>query len=468
MLLKNKKINIWLAVLTMSLVLSGCGAMGGNVKNQIQGKPDQTEVLALLETEPILNYEVPNVLPSILVNRIGYEAGADKIAIISGEKLPVQYHIVNSQTGDIVLSGNIIINEFNEKTKKYIAYADFSTLTEEGTYFLECDKIGRSYDFTIQEDTHEMLMTECINSLKDIRKNLSEENVIEICGSISILLQSYELYGSVYDRQTEDDHLPRLIEEVRASVQQLLEWQDKETGAMMNGETPLYEETAWLTAVLAKFSYTYQKFDSVYANACLQASDKAWKYLEKQDVEIESGLLFYGATELYRATGKYMYHASVKALGAGLSVNLVEEAQTFGTLTYASTKRKVDVNLCGSLLGVLLSRAEQIAEQAQKNSFGIGCSIQEESLEEILWDAMIISSMDYVITNNEYATIIQNYQNYIAGLNETAVNFIQFPNKIQFDIDEKEEMSNLIGLDYVNTASYIMILSEIMSHEQEE
>ncbi|HKM33755.1 MAG TPA: glycoside hydrolase family 9 protein [Lachnospiraceae bacterium] len=469
MLLKKNKRKIWLALLLATLILEGCSTTGSNQKNQMQVKPVQNDSITCLEAEPILDYVVPTVMPSILVNQMGYEVGTVKIALVTGERLPTQFHLVDSETEDIVFTGNLKLKNFDTDTRIYTGYADFSAFSEEGSYYIECDIVGRSYGFSIQKDIYQELMTECIKSLEKGRGNLTKEDMIQVCDSLSVLLLSYELYGTVYDRQIQESHLPKLMEEVKLYVEQLIGFQDMTTGAVMNGETPLYEETAWLAAVLAKFSYSYQKFDSVYANACLQASDKAWKYLEKKDTDMEDSLLFYGAAELYRATGKYMYHASVKTLGANIPRIQVDEAQTFGTLTYASTKRKVDVDLCGSLLSVLLNRAEMIAEQAQQNVFGIGCSIQEESLEEILWDAVIMSSMDYVITNNEYATIIQNFQNYIAGENESAENYIQFQEDTQANLgDRKEENRNKIGSDYMNTARYIMILSEIMSHEQEE
>lgn len=469
MLLKKNMRKIWLTLLLAALILEGCSTTGSNQKNQMQVNPDQNDCITCLETEPILDYVVPTVKPGILVNQMGYEVSAGKVAYVTGEKLPAQFHLVDSKTEDIVYTGNLELNDFDADTKKYTAYADFSDFSEEGSYYIECDIIGCSYGFSIQKDINREIMTECIKSLDKKRGSLTKEDMIQVCDSLSILLLSYELYGAVYDKQIQDTNLPELMEELKLYVEQLISFQDMTTGAVMDGEVPLYEETAWLAAVLAKFSYSYQKFDSAYANACLQASDKAWKYLDKKDADMEGSLLFYVAAELYRATGKNNYHASVKTLGVDIPRVQVDEAQTFGTLTYASTKRIVDVDLCGSLLGVLLNKAEMIAEHAQQNVYGIGCSIQEESLEEILWNAVIMSSIDYVITNNEYATIIQNFYNYIAGENESAENFIQFQIDTQANAgDIKEENSHKIGSDYKNTARYIMILSEIMSHEQEE
>lgn len=136
------------------------------------------------------------------------------------------------------------------------------------------------------------------------------------------------------------------------------------------------------------------------------------------------------------------------------------EAQAFGTLTYASTKRTVDVELCGTLLGVLLDEAESIAEKAKDNVFMVGSSLTKETISETLWDAVVIAAMDYVITNSEYASVLEHYQNYLAGANEMAHCYV-------YGVEEETRVQG-IGADSADTAKYIMMLSEIMSHKQEE
>lgn len=467
MLRKKNKKKIWLVLLLPALILEGLSITGCDQNNQNQLKTVQNDCMTCLEAEPILDYVVPTIRPGILVNRIGYEVNAEKIVYVTGKQLPAHFHILDIESNDIVYTGNLKIKDFDKDTGKYNAYADFTDFTQEGNYYMECDIIGRSYEFAIKKDIYLEIINACIQSLGDRRASMSREDMTQVCESISLLLLSYELYGTVYDSQIQDSNLPKLMEVIKSYVEQLIAFQDMTTGAVMNGDIPLYEETAWFAALLAKFSYSYQKFDSDYANACLQASDKAWKYLEKNNSDLESSLLFFGAAELYRATGKSSYYSSVIKLGAEIPRVQLDEAQTFGTLTYASTKRKVDVDLCGSLLGVILDKAEGIAQYAQQSVFGIGCSIREETLEEVVWDAVIVSSIDYVITNNEYATIIQNYQNYIAGENELAESFIQIHAEEQKKMDDFEGEKK-IGSDYKNTAGYIMILSEIMSHEQED
>ena len=459
----TKRIEMLLVVLLFWTALCGCGSGGReDERRETQG----TEPLSM-ETAPVIDYEVPVVLPGILVDRIGYEAASYKTAVVRGSSLPTRFRIVNADTGEVVYTGSLEQQGYDNQTKEYNSYGDFSALTEEGVYYMECDILGRSYSFEIKDTMYADLMEEAITLLNSKRNSLTEEDILDVCKCLSTLLLSYELFAHVYEGQVAEGKEPPLIELIRSYAEWLITVQDAETGAVMAEEELRWEETAWLSAVLAKFSYTYQKYDSVYATVCLQASDKAWKYLtEREGQETEERTeneyketRFYAAAELYRATGRNEYHSVVVNLGKDMIPDADHVALMFGTLTYASTKRSVNMDLCAKLMKELLDEAEHIAERAQEDIFSTGRSLEEESLEEILWDMVVVSAVDYIITNHEYATLIENHLHYLAGTNETAVCHLS---------PDGESGAADIGKDCMSTAEYIMMLSEILSHKQEE
>lgn len=449
--------------LLLSLVLfAGCGAP---VENGHQtGDIAETESAVGLETEPVLDYEIPTLLPGVLLSQAGYSPVSEKIAVVCGTKLPDQFKIVDAVTEETVYVGRLEIQREEEAGREEIGYGDFTEFTSEGEYYVECDIVGCSYPFVIKDSLYQDLMAQGISILSDKAAELAKEDVTEVCRSVSMLLLSFELYAPVYTDGVEEGTQPEVIALLKRYADWLLTCQDAETGAVLFEGTPMPEQTAWLSAALAKFSYTYQKYDSVYATACLQAADRAWKYLDKQEKIAEERamqeILFFAAAELYRAAGKYSYHAAVKELGASLTLDARKEAQSFGTLTYVATKRRVDVKLCSTLLGVLLSEAESIAEKAKENDFMVGRSLKKETISQVLWDAVVVSVIDYVITNNEYASVLEHYHGYLSGANELAHCYV-------YGIEE-EAWAQGIGADAMNTAKYIMLLSEIMSHEQEE
>lgn len=376
-------------------------------------------------------YELPDMQPGVLVSRSGYPENGRKTVIFRGKKLPGHYEIIDRTEKTVIFTGDLQDVVYNALTEEYNGYGDFSELTTEGEYEIRCDYIGYSYPFTIEKGGLSGKLAEGINELKG-PEALADDEIEEACRTVSLLLLSYELYGGVYTQDADTE------EAFFAVLRTYIEWL---YGKLDNSD---YEETAWISAVLAKFSYSYQKKDSNYATSCLQAADKAWKTVSQEE-DTPPELLFYAAGELYRATGQKKYSKVQEEAAERLPETVDNGAQTFGTFTYASTKRKIDVELCGKLLMVLLNRAEEIAACAKDMPYGIGSSITTEEQMQVWWEGVLIASCNYVITNNEYGTLTENYARYFEGINEEAESLL-------YRTDEE-------------TAAYLLLLSEMASRE---
>lgn len=456
---KYKKLRRGIAILLLMATFAGCGNLQGSSTNASGNNGE--DGLEYLETEPILDYTVPNVVPGILLNQIGYRPSSLKTVVVQGENLPKQFHIVDAETNETVYTGLLEELGYDNESGEYTSYGDFSDFAKEGTYYILCDIVGLSYSFVIKETLHEELMAEALQLLSDKRQNLTLQDVNDVCIGMSILLLSYELYGSVYDATVVEQTAPAMITELKSQAEWLLSLLDAEKGIILDGKEELVEQTAWVSAVLAKFSYTYQKYDSIYATACLQAADKAWSYLEKNTTQTPEELRFYTATELYRATGRYQYRSSAETIGREMDADVNNNAQLFGMLTYGFTKRKVNMDLCNTLLGEVFDEAEKIAQEDKEGYFVTEGSLTPKDMDDFLWDMLILSVVDYVITNSEYATLIERNHSYLAGENVEALCYID-----SIEADMKANYG--ISAKCENIAGYIMILSEIMSHKQEE
>ena len=376
-------------------------------------------------------YELPDMQPGVLVSRSGYPENGRKTVIFRGKKLPGHYEIIDRTEKTVIFTGDLQDVVYNALTEEYNGYGDFSELTTEGEYEIRCDYIGYSYPFTIEKGGLSGKLAEGINELKG-QEALADDEIEEACRTVSLLLLSYELYGGVYTQDADTE------EAFFAVLRNYIEWL---YGKLDNSD---YEETAWISAVLAKFSYSYQKKDSNYATSCLQAADKAWKTVSQEE-DTPPALLFYAAGELYRATGQKKYARVQEEAAEKLPETVDNGAQTFGTFTYASTKRKIDVELCGKLLMVLLNRAEEIAACAKDMPYGIGSSITTGEQMQVWWEGVLIASCNYVITNNEYGTLTENYARYFEGINEEAESLL-------YRTDEE-------------TAAYLLLLSEMAGRE---
>ena len=286
------------ALLLVIALLSGCGledkvnndAVGTNAGNE---NPVETAGDSSMATGFSADYELPSMQPGVLVSRMGYAENGRKKVMFRGKKLPGHYEIIDRTEKTVIFTGDLQDVVYNALTEEYNGYGDFSELTTEGEYEIRCDYIGYSYPFTIEKGGLSGKLAEGINELKG-PEALADDEIEEACRTVSMLLLSYELYGGVYiqDADTEEAFF--------AVLRNYIEWL---YGKLDNSD---YEETAWISAVLAKFSYSYQKKDSNYATSCLQAADKAWKTVS-QEKDTPPELLFYAAGELYRATGQKKY-----------------------------------------------------------------------------------------------------------------------------------------------------------------
>lgn len=429
------------ALLLAMALLSGCG-LENKLNNDAAGNDagangTAAEALAPADgdssTAPGFSvaYELPDMQPGVLVSRSGYLGNGRKTVIFRGKKLPGHYEIIDRTEKTVIFTGDLQDVVYNALTEEYNGYGDFSEFTTEGEYEIRCDYIGYSYPFTIKKGGLSGKLAEGINELKG-PEALADDEIEEACRTVSLLLLSYELYGGVYTQDADTE------EAFFAVLRTYIEWL---YGKLDNSD---YEETAWISAVLAKFSYSYQKKDSNYATSCLQAADKAWKTVSQEE-DTPPELLFYAAGELYRATGQKKYSKVQEEAAERLPETVDNGAQTFGTFTYASTKRKIDVELCGKLLMVLLNRAEEIAACAKDMPYGIGSSITTGEQMQVWWEGVLIASCNYVITNNEYGTLTENYARYFEGINEEAESLL-------YRTDEE-------------TAAYLLLLSEMAGRE---
>ena len=89
-------------------------------------------------------------------------------------------------------------------------------------------------------------------------------------------------------------------------------------------------------------------------------------------------------------------------------------------------------------------------ENTKKKNITKNKNIKEK--KDILWEGVLIAATNYIITNQEYGTLAENYYNYLGGINETA----------ECLIATEEESDSTDGTEI---AACLMILSEMMSRQ---
>ncbi len=400
-----------------------------------------------------------------------------------------------------------------------IGYGDFTDFTTEGSYYLQADRIGESYSFVIEENPYAdifqalqkqyyynrcgfTLSTElageaahnaCHTNLAQLKEDATiqldvsggwhrDENgnreVEEACQAINSLLLAYELHGNVF---TDDigipesgNGIPDVIDEVKYEVNWLLKMQDATSGAVysavsvIDNQMPSYilytenitmDATIAFAATMAKFSYLYQTYDRAFATQCLKAADRAYRYAGQYRKDVSPEAYFFAAVELYRATGNYTYRmAAHEYLNQTNSLNMENDFVFYGATTYLSTKQKVDVELCDKVIRILLKEVEEIAYQAKNSDYLVKNDKEQSNNDELLQNMARLTVVDHIITNHEYATVLENHLHYFLGRNEQSISYIDNAGDRNYSaIDEKLGIMKQIDLN----AELILLMSTI-------
>lgn len=447
--------------LTKSLILCLiCGFL-------VTGCGEQTvtpEIVAFAETNnrqtmldaPEIAYEKEEMLPSILVDLVGYLPTADKIAVIEAEILPGEFDLVNAETGEVVFTGEVRKKQCTEDGEKYTGYADFTEYTEEGSYYIETELLGRSRSFAIKKGIYDELFDrtiEGLRSLKDVESDdlyLQQENAgglpVEVSGgwytsqdggkdvcvgclSVLDLITAYEYFPKAYTDES-GNGIPDILDEVIFETEWLMKMQNHETGGVYTAVSTLEEKpeaglvvmgettraTAYYCASLAHFSYVIKKYDPGFSTKCIEAAGEAWKCLEANKDLVAGTQMFRAAVEMYRATGNAVYRKVVEDyLKDNYDKDYEERIALDGAIVYMSSSRATVVNYCTGLMEHYMSRTENKSNAANASRYLVESAGLGE--EELLRNLVEIIIVDFIISNAEYGTIEENYLHYFCGRN---------------------------------------------------
>ena len=515
--MRRRKIACFMLI---TLLLTGCKSALPVSYDALQSEDGFTS----MESQPDLSYEVPQSSPHIYINQLGYITESTKTAIFCGEEMPEEFHVISAETGEVIYKGQLEYNGNDPDAAEKVGYGDFSEVEDAGEYYIEASLLGRSYSFSIGDDLYDASFAEAIKQFyynrcgitlteefaadkahnachtgkavlrEDISVSMDvsggwhqDENgskdVIKASSNIGIMLLAYELFGIAYTDDVgipeSENQIPDILDEMKFEIEWLQKMQNAETGAVYSGvtvvnsengrNTTVYVEPASLEAskafamVLAKFSYLYQNYDKEYATICLKSADRAWKYavLNQQGDEGPDSLEFAAAAELYRASGLKECRDYVdKWLAKGIYKESMDTPLFLGCVTYLSTKQPVNRGYCAEITRKIMSDAEEISARAKASPLGVDCNEEQTNHLELLQDMMLLATVNHIITNHEYETIIENHLHYFMGRNKLAISYID-------DVGARnyKEYNESLGImkQFEADSKLIFILSEIVS-----
>lgn len=505
-----------------ALLLTGCGLVS-DFSVETRQNSDEEDGPATLGLSPAFDYEVPQSLPNILVDQVGYGMGSNKIAVIRGELPPEAFAILEAYSGREVYVGKIEQKGYDETIGSYISYGDFTDFNTPGEYYIEAAVIGQSYVFEISEKPYEDLLAAVLkqyyfnrcgltlstelagakahNACHSREAQMKEEasvkrdvsggwhvdemgtrDVVKGCRTANYLLLSYELYPDILGEDLgipeSRNGIPDVLDEVKYEVNWLLKMQDTASGAVYasvnsvdNGTAGyiLYIDgitmsaTIQFAATMARFSYIYQNYDREFATQCLKAADRAYRYVEKYLADVSAEEYFHAAAELYRATGSQGYHRVIKDyLRHSPELDMENDFVFWGCVTYLSTKQKVDVALSSSVIHALMQKGEQISFGSKESKLLVKADEKQSNNAALLKAMSRLAVVDHIITNHEYATVMENHMHYMLGRNLQAVSYLDGVGARNYkDIDESLGIMNQMDLN----AELVLILSAVMDDE---
>lgn len=274
-----------------------------------------------------------------------------------------------------------------------------------------------------------------------------QKDVVTAAKTMSVMMLSYELYGQSFSDDVgipeSGNGVPDILDEVRYEAEWLLKMQDQTTGAVYSGVTvyqqdggntgkdadvyiePATDEAEKAFAMaMAKFSYLYQNYDAEYATVCLKAADRAFKYAQLNEETEKDELGFAAAAELYRAAGQeYCQRYVTEYLKTENLQEKRSEVTLMGGVTYISTKRSVNIDLCEKVMNMLMDGTEAILKESRSIVYAVDEKESKDNNDRLL-DVMYLAVMNHIIASQEYETMIEDYLHFFLGRNETAVCYI--------------------------------------------
>lgn len=279
------------------------------------------------------------------------------------------------------------------------------------------------------------------------------------------LMLAYELYPNSFTDNNNipesSNKIPDILDEAKYGIEWMLKMQDQLTGGVHHKVTAMgfpdlsvmpdidvddmyvmpvsTTATANFAAVTAMAARIYKDIDAGFAQSCLNASKKAWAWLEKNtnfinylnpsDVltgeyadESANDERVWAAAELLRTTGEKKYNdyfvKNFDTYGLGLGW---QNVSGFSAIAYMfCDPDKVDVKKCEEIKKSWIEKADMFVDTAKKD----GYLLAMHKMEYIWGSNMNVTNhakhllVAYKLNNNKaYVEAVENAAHYLMGRN---------------------------------------------------
>ncbi|MEF2967651.1 glycoside hydrolase family 9 protein [Paenibacillus sp. M1] len=292
--------------------------------------------------------------------------------------------------------------------------------------------------------------------------------------AVADLLLAYELYPQAFREPLplpeSGGGMPDVLHECRYELDWLFKMQDERTGGAFHKLTTkqfpgldvmpeddladLYflpvsaTATGCFAGVMAMAARVYRPFDGEFADRCLAAAERAWRWLADHpdapgftnpgDVgtgeygdNLDLDERYWAAAELFRTTGDEAYHREFLVLAAQQFPKYDlgwANMGAYGTIAYLFGDRaKADPALYGRLLDGLIAEAERFAAISASDSYGISLTPTDYSWGSnmvVLNRAMLLLLAYHLGGSKKYEVIALDHIHYLIGRNALDISYV--------------------------------------------
>lgn len=289
--------------------------------------------------------------------------------------------------------------------------------------------------------------------------------VVPVAVTAADLLLAYEFFPNSFTDTTNipesSNKIPDILDEAKYGIDWMLKMQDKISGGVYHKVTTMgFPEitlmpdidvddlyvmpvsttaTADFAAVTAMAARIYKNIDPAFSKSCLNASLKAWSWLEDNDRFVEfknpvdvltgeygdnsgSDEISWAAAELFRTTEEKKYGdyfvKNFEANGFGLGW---QNVSGFSAIAYMfSNSDKTDIKKSEEIIKSWIEKADMFVDTAEKDGYLLAMHKMEYywgSNMNVANHAMHLLVADRLSNKEEYTEAVKNAAHYLMGRN---------------------------------------------------
>jgi len=450
----------------------------------------------------------------IHLNQAGFAVNLPKKAVITGKG---EYCFVVSADNELIFEPTLTEPYFDAASGDTVRIADFSEIKKPGEYFLFADSLSKRF-FIREHPYRDlagalvkgMYYQRCGCALEEKHAGsfrhdichtgkaalIHDDNVVvDVCGgwhdagdygryivpgavTIAHMLYAYELFPNAFQDNLNipesGNGVPDILNECRYELEWMMKMQREDGGLYHKTATRYFAPfimpeddheglllfrvthtaTADFAASLAQASRVYKKFDKSFSEKMLEASIRAWNWLERNPEfepfvnppEVRSGgygdeccddEIFWAACELFTATGENRYWESMRTMADKIDISKLgwRDVGGLGTLCClfahnASQKNELkipDSDFIPKLRKRFLAAADSIYEKHKRSGYGTALGEDEYvwgSIMPIMNNAIVLICAKLLTGEIFYQNAAQAQLDYMLGMNATGYSFV--------------------------------------------